>query len=149
LVPNASRRKQDTHEHRTSHGRTTKKPGLVQRQSAEEVLAQLGSASTGLSAAEVARRLAADGPNELKEGKPISLLHMFLAQFNSLIIWILIAAAVTVRDAASYVSPMCPGAGVQYPFFGLLLSLIIAGAAMSLSSVSVINNALQLRKVNL
>ena len=40
-------------------------------------------------------------------------------------------------------------AGVLYPFFGLLLSPIIAGAAMSLSSVSVIGNALRLRQVKL
>ena len=40
-------------------------------------------------------------------------------------------------------------AGVFYPFFGLLLSPVIAGAAMSLSSVSVIGNALRLQRVKL
>jgi len=63
--------------------------------SAEEALAGVRSAATGLSAAEAAKRLEAEGPNELREGRRVSPLQILLSQFKSLLIWILIAAGVT------------------------------------------------------
>ena len=52
-----------------------------------------------------------------------------------------------IRDLHALGIPVA--AGLLYPFFGVLLSPMIAGVAMSLSSVSVITNALRLRKVKL
>ena len=60
--------------------------------SADEGLSQLGSSTAGLSSQDAAHRLAVDGPNDLEEGNRISPLWIFLGQFKSLIIWILIAA---------------------------------------------------------
>ena len=63
-------------------------------QSTDEVLRQLATSAEGLSSQEAAQRLSANGPNELREGKSISLLQTALNQFNSLLVWILIAAGV-------------------------------------------------------
>jgi Ca2+-transporting ATPase len=63
-------------------------------ESAENVLASLGSSSTGLTSAEAARRLAAGGRNVLTEAAPVSAWRIFSRQFKSLVIWILIAAGI-------------------------------------------------------
>jgi Ca2+-transporting ATPase len=91
----ATRRPERSH-HVTTEPAITREPKGEpwHSQAAEGVLAQLGSAESGLSATEAAQRLSTNGPNELKEGKRISPLQIFLGQFKSLIIWILIAAGV-------------------------------------------------------
>lgn len=60
---------------------------------AEEAIRRLGSAEGGLAAAEAARRLAEHGPNRLPETRPRSALRRFLAQFQNLLIYVLIASA--------------------------------------------------------
>ena len=55
----------------------------------------LGSDSErGLAGQEVERRHAEFGPNELPEAPPASPLKLFLSQFTSVIVWVLIGAAV-------------------------------------------------------
>jgi Ca2+-transporting ATPase len=69
--------------------------GMVwHNQSSEAVMKHLGSNSAGLSSEEAAKRLAAEGPNSLTEGRRISPFQIFFSQFKSLIIWILIVAGI-------------------------------------------------------
>ena len=70
---------------------------------------------------------------------PAALVLLGLVNF-SFVWWLLPAPQKGNRPVA---------AGVLYPFFGILLSPIIAAAAMALSSVSVIANAARLRRVKL
>lgn len=61
---------------------------------AEDLLARAGSSSRGLSPAEAARRLAEHGPNLLPRQKPPGLAVIFLRQFLSPLIYVLLTAAV-------------------------------------------------------
>jgi magnesium-transporting ATPase (P-type) len=60
----------------------------------ESVLELCQSSAQGLSDDEAARRLAADGPNRLPAGKPRSLFARVFAQFNNLLIYVLLGSAV-------------------------------------------------------
>jgi len=59
---------------------------------ADEVLQHLGVDSSGLATTEARQRLERFGPNRLTPSKPRSALTRFLAQFNNLLIYILLAA---------------------------------------------------------
>ena len=64
-------------------------------QTPHDVCAALATeAHTGLAAAEAARRLQEQGPNQLTEARGKSPWRLFAAQFKGVVIWVLIAAAV-------------------------------------------------------
>src|SRR5580693_1132967 len=71
---------------------TTERPWHAEP--AEAALEGLKSSTQGLSADEAARRLEADGPNRLPAGKTRSLFARVFAQFNNLLIYVLIASAI-------------------------------------------------------
>jgi len=60
----------------------------------EDVIARVASdVSRGLDTPEAARRLARNGRNELEQGERVSVLGLLVAQFRSLLVWILLGAA--------------------------------------------------------
>ncbi|MBI2651432.1 calcium-translocating P-type ATPase, SERCA-type [Candidatus Woesearchaeota archaeon] len=62
--------------------------------SEEEIFKELGTSKNGLSEEEAAKRLHHYGYNEIREAKKISPLKIFFQQFNSAVVYILIAALV-------------------------------------------------------
>ena len=76
---------------------TTSRAASSYSETAEAVIAALGTdARSGLSEAEVRRRLERDGPNELQAEKSVSAWRKFLAQFTDvLVILLLIATAIS------------------------------------------------------
>ena len=59
----------------------------------EEAFEQLDTTEDGLSSEEAADRFERFGPNEIAEGERISLVRIFLRQYRSVLIWILVIAA--------------------------------------------------------
>jgi Cu+-exporting ATPase len=88
--------------------------------------------------------LVVDKTGTLTEGKP-KLVEVLPADGFDAKEFLRLAASLEQNSE----HPLPVAAGVLYPFFGWLLSPIIAGTAMSPSSVSVVSNALRLRKVKL
>jgi Ca2+-transporting ATPase len=92
--------KQVSDQHSSSAGSETAYPrrfaGLppnIHALPAEQVAARLSSSATGLSAGEAAERQSQWGPNELAQAPPPARWKLFLAQFRSAVVWLLIAAA--------------------------------------------------------
>ena len=61
---------------------------------AEEILRQLQTSARGMTTAEAEKRLLQHGPNELQDTSRISPWAIFLGQFKSLLVWILVIAGV-------------------------------------------------------
>lgn len=81
----------------------------VQTGGAADVLAALGSGPAGLAGAEAARRLAADGRNELPRAYRRSMAGRFLAQFTDLFAVLLLVAAAITAMAYFIGEPRDPG----------------------------------------
>ncbi len=69
----------------------------------EQVLKELNTSNNGLAQQEAEERLKQYGFNELKEGKKISPLEIFISQFKSVVVWILIAATIISAFLGEYV----------------------------------------------
>ncbi len=71
------------------------------QQELSAVFQQLATGENGLTETEAGKRLAEHGPNALKEGKGPGRLQLFFSQFNSFLVYILLAAAVISLVAES------------------------------------------------
>lgn len=67
------------------------------------VLSALGATATGLTSEEAFKKLAADGPNELRMAKPIGVLRILRQQFQSLIVLLLIIAGVVSASLGEWI----------------------------------------------
>ncbi|MFC1728284.1 calcium-transporting P-type ATPase, PMR1-type [Nanoarchaeota archaeon] len=75
----------------------------------KDVLKELKSSEKGLTTQEAEKRLKIVGPNEIKEGKRISPLKIFIDQFKSPIVFILVAAIVISLIVGEYIDSVVVG----------------------------------------
>ncbi len=69
----------------------------------DDIFREFSTSPTGLKSEEAEKRLKEYGPNELKEEKKLSPLKILLEQFNSFIVWILIAAVAISMFLGDYI----------------------------------------------
>lgn len=95
-------------------------------QRGEDVARQLGvDPQRGLSSAEAARRLAAEGPNELRSPPAVSVWRRWLAQFRSPLVYLLLGAAAV--SAVAWVVEGTAGAPVDAV---VILAVVVLNAAI-------------------
>ena len=87
-------------------------------QTAEACLAALSAAADGLSATQAARRLAEHGPNRLPEARARGPVLRLLAQFNNVLIYVLLVAAVITAGLQHWVDT------------GVILAVVLANAVI-------------------
>lgn len=85
---------------------------------ADTVIADLASSRGGLAADEAARRLASEGPNELPRTPRRSALRRFIAQFNNVLIYFLLIAAVAAALLADVIDA------------GVIMAVVLVNAAV-------------------
>ena len=69
----------------------------------DHVFKELNTSQQGLSQSEAQERLRQQGLNEIKEGKKISPLEIFINQFKSIVVWILIVATIISAFLGEYI----------------------------------------------
>jgi Ca2+-transporting ATPase len=88
--------------------------------SVDDVLDALETSSDGLSSAEAARRLEEYGPNEIAEAETVSPVALFVSQFQDVLIYVLVFAAVLSVGIG-----ILPGEEPNYVDAGLILLILL------------------------
>ncbi len=92
-------------------------------ESVERVIDEHGSDASGLTAEEAARRLAEHGPNELRRAESVSPVELFVAQFRSVLVALLVFASLL-----SLAVGLLPGQGPEYTDAVLIALILVANA---------------------